>query len=94
LPSRTWKIPQPLRPIGSRHSRIAAVVKYVLHDANHLGGCKLSGKHRLDGSATFNPILSDLMVDRIFMVEGGNVAGAAFVERRDPPPSVAPPERL
>jgi hypothetical protein len=47
-----------IAPFEDRH---VAVLKYVLRDANHLGGRKLSGKHRLDGSAAFNRILCDLM---------------------------------
>src|SRR6516165_2501083 len=73
--------PHRIAPFQDRH---VGILKYVLHDANHVGGRKLAGKHRRDRGAAFDRILRNLMVDRILVVEGSNFAGSVRVERVDP----------
>jgi hypothetical protein len=70
-----------IAPFQDRH---VGILKYILHDANHVGGCKLTGKHGFDRGAAFDRILRNLMVDRILMVEASDFAGFVRVERLDP----------
>jgi hypothetical protein len=61
-----------------------AILKEIFDQAGHLGYGEFSRKHFSNGLTTFHRSLSDLMVDGMFVVQGGEFVDISSVKRNDP----------
>ena len=61
-----------------------AILKDFFHDAHHSGRSEIAREHRMDCRAALNRLLRHLMVDRVFVIEGGNLLRVVPVECLNP----------